>query len=387
MLENALEKLFPSGELEEITRNLLTEELPQSQNDLIQTFIDTNESIFKDAPLESDPMSLDTVFDDDPSLSQVDSIFAPLDSGTERSELPLNSHHKEDSTANNPVASPEQEKTFIDTYFSHYHRLYPYVHEATFKRQLRDQLPTCLLCPVLKSMIMAFGSWLACERGTGLGIRYYKQAQFYFQSIPSTEQSGVSTVQALLLLGDFAQKQGSPEESWDYVAMAVQKALSLNLHVEPTALRLTALEKEVRRRVWWAAYCSESCAAKIYGRPLVLPEEELITVGLVTNTHEPVSYPIHGDVIPNSMKNNRICPPGHPRPLPRLTIPPYIRAWYNSQVTIAWQMTSTAEFCAAQMLRHSLSTSSRNRSKTGTQITHTCTRAWWIKIPPNNGSW
>ena len=326
MLEKALGKLFPSGELEEITRNLLTEEMPQSQNDLIQTFIDTNESMFNDAPWESDPMPLDTVFDDDPSLSQANSILAPLDSGTEKSDLSLNSHYKDDSTANNPIASRKQEKQFIDIYFSHYHRLYPFVHEATFKKQLRGQLPTCLLWPVLKSMIMAFGSWLACERGTGLGIRYYKRAQVHCQSIPSTEQSGVCTVQVLLLLGDFAQKQGSPEESWNYIAMAVQKAISLNLHVEPTALRLTALEKEFRRRVWWATYCSESCAAKIYGRPLVLPEEELITVGLVTNTHEPVSYPIHGDVTTDSMKNNRIYPPSHPHPLHRLTIPLYIRA-------------------------------------------------------------
>ncbi|KAL4744369.1 fungal-specific transcription factor domain-containing protein [Aspergillus terricola var. indicus] len=94
-------------------------------------------------------------------------------------------------------------------------------------------------------------------------------------------------IQGLILLGDFAQKQGSAEESGHYIGTALRIAVTQNLHTEPRASSsLSELDKEIRRRVWWSAYCAESCSAKIYGRPLLLPDDNLITVSMVSNIHE-----------------------------------------------------------------------------------------------------
>ncbi|OQE10579.1 hypothetical protein PENFLA_c088G10220 [Penicillium flavigenum] len=288
VLENALGKLFPSGELEEITRSLLADadETPADQKTLIQSFIDTNESILRDAPLESETMLLDNAFDDTHSWYQLNSNYDQLGVGSEEHDSSLGGLFCKDSPANDLAIPPEQEEEFVDTYFSCYHKLYPYVQESTFRSQFQDQLTTCPFWPVLANMILAFGSWLGPGHHSELGIKYYTKAQAHLQKIPLSEEGSIVTVQALLLLSDFAQKQGSPEESWHYVATAVRKSVSFGLHIEPSDPELPALDREIRRRVWWATYCAESCSAKIYGRPLSLPEDGLITIRPVTNTHD-----------------------------------------------------------------------------------------------------
>jgi transcriptional regulatory protein GAL4 len=283
MFETALGKLFPSGEIEEITRSLLADEMPEDQKSLVQSFMDTNESTFKDALLEPDPMPLDKPLDDGLNDSQsFDEINAGYDMFGVESFLNKNNQF------NDPLSSTELEEVFVDTFFSRYHTLYPYVHEAIFRLKFEKRLPSSSSWPVLANIILAFGSWLAPEHHNDLGSQYYKRAQHHFEQIPLSDSGNITTVQALLLLSDFAQKLGHPWESWHYVATAVQKAISLNLHIEPTDPGLTAVDQEIRRRVWWATYCAESCSAKIYGRPLALPEDGLITVRSVTNTHDQV---------------------------------------------------------------------------------------------------
>ncbi|KAL2698607.1 hypothetical protein AAEP93_009995 [Penicillium crustosum] len=198
MLESALGKLFPSGEMEDITRSILADESPRDA----PTSVDTDKRIFQDIRFDPDATVLGGAFD------------------------------------------------------------------AT------------------NQMFQAFGSWLSSDNHGGGGGGYYAKAQHQLQQIPLSDKGNITLIQALLLLSDFAQRQGSPEESLHFVGTAVRKAVALDLHIESSNPELTALDKEIRRRVWWATYCAESCSAKIYGRPLILPEDGLMTVNPVTNTHD-----------------------------------------------------------------------------------------------------
>ncbi|OQD91088.1 hypothetical protein PENANT_c001G05873 [Penicillium antarcticum] len=280
ILENALGKLFPSGELDDVTRSLLADETPRDQDSLTQSFIDTNESTLKDFLQEPGPTALENALDD----SQINTDYDLTGVGPEGQHLSLEAFSSKDNSPNDLLASAEKEKEFADTYFSRYHKLYPFVHEATFRLEFQDRLLSPSSQSVLANMILAFGSWLAPENHSDLGVQYYRKAQQHLGQIALTDNESITMVQALLLLSDFAQKNGDPDESWQYVATAVRKAISLNLHVELTDPGLTALDREIRRRIWWATYCAESCSARIYGRPLVLPEDGLITVRPVTNT-------------------------------------------------------------------------------------------------------
>lgn len=144
---------------------------------------------------------------------------------------------------------------------------------------------------ILVNMILAVGAWIHPD-GTDDEAMYYEQEKQNMQGISMFGSGNITLVQALVLLSDVAQRQGSPEESWQYVGAAMRIAMSLNLHVEPSELNLnlSPLNNEIRRRVWWTVYCSENCSAKIYARPLLLPEDILITVNPVSNIPEKVSF-------------------------------------------------------------------------------------------------
>lgn len=136
--------------------------------------------------------------------------------------------------------------------------------------------------------MLAIGCWLTPGAREGLDHALFNQAQDQMQKNPLARKPDITLIQALVLLGDFAQKHASPEESSQYIGDAVQTALTLKLHIDPREQHSDELDKEIRRRVWWSVYCAESCSAKICGRPLLLPEETLITTKHVSNIHENV---------------------------------------------------------------------------------------------------
>ena len=53
------------------------------------------------------------------------------------------------------------------------------------------------------------------------------------------------------------------------------------------------LEKEMRRRVWWTLYVFDSCAAKSFGLPLLLPESSFIKTQMIRNIQDEVCGPRH----------------------------------------------------------------------------------------------
>ncbi|KAL4963984.1 fungal specific transcription factor domain-containing protein [Aspergillus stella-maris] len=125
----------------------------------------------------------------------------------------------------------------------------------------------------------------------GVDRELFVEAQNQLKKIPLAHQADLPIVQALILLGDLAQKLSSAEESDHYTGAALRLALSMNLHTEPLADALSELDKKVCRRVWWSVYCAESCSAKLYSRPLLLPEDKLITVNAVSNIQEKALTP------------------------------------------------------------------------------------------------
>ncbi|KAL5344004.1 fungal-specific transcription factor domain-containing protein [Aspergillus crustosus] len=165
---------------------------------------------------------------------------------------------------------------FIDNYFAQYHVLYPLVHEESLRHDLSSQPPPPT-CRLLSQIVLAIVAWLTPQSHQGLDTSLFQEAERQFQQIRIRDQSDIFLVQALILLGDLAPQQRSAEESEYYIGAALRVAMSLNLHREPPA-SLSQLDKEIRRRVWWSVYCAESCSAKIYGRPLLLPDENLITL-------------------------------------------------------------------------------------------------------------
>ncbi|KAL5366594.1 fungal-specific transcription factor domain-containing protein [Aspergillus floccosus] len=258
VVETALGKLFPDGDMHALALDILLDEGINSQ----QRPINLGGSPATSIAISEDPISSDYGLVGDQQLSPDE---PPGHFGMEI-DPPLRSP---------PLVTGREHTQFIDNYFAQYHVLYPILHEKSFRRDLQAQSPSPLF-RLLVQIILAIGAWLRPQAHEGLDEKFFVEAQRQFQRIPITDQTDISIVQALILMGDVAQKQGSAEESGHYIGTALRIAVTLNLHAEPP-VSLSELDKEIRRRVWWSVYCAESCSAKIYGRPLLLPDDNLIT--------------------------------------------------------------------------------------------------------------
>ncbi|GIJ88147.1 lactose regulatory protein lac9 and GAL4-like protein [Aspergillus pseudoviridinutans] len=285
MLETALDRLFPAGEIDSILRLVLDDDLPRSH--------------------DSRPDELSTK-----AYSRGDLTFSSTSdrSSSEGATEPLSAAGSTEidtllDAFNQPIRLAEttpgvDESQLIDNYFCTYHPIYPFVQEATFRSEHRNPVLRAhpRVWPILADTVMAFGAWLSSDRSLGIHSRYYIRAKERLRHEPIFGTTGnLCLVQALLLLSDFSQRQGSPVESQQYLGWAMQMAINLNLHREPTDANPppSPLSHEIQRRVWWSVYCFESCSAKICGRPLLLPEDDLITVQFPSNLND-------SDLLPSS---------------------------------------------------------------------------------------
>lgn len=289
LLETAIEKLFPNGEVDATTYALLMDNLPENW----KSSTETNDQVSLMGLPEPDGQHERLVDDNMQSLLLVGWNKVQTKTGT--MEQPSNleeSLSPNQSQDNTPVFVVEEGRIFVDSYFSHYHVLNPFLHESTFRAMYERVIPIIdqNAWPVLMNMVLSFGAWLYEDDTGDADKKYYAVAKHHLKNISMFDKGNLTMVQALLLLSDFAQKQGDPEESWQYVGGAVRMAISLDLHLEPvnSDSSLTLLEKEMRRRVWWTTYCFESCSSKVYGRPLLLPEDSLMTVKPVSNIPDTV---------------------------------------------------------------------------------------------------
>lgn len=185
----------------------------------------------------------------------------------------------------------------IDSYFTGYHPNHPFIHEPSFRYFLQvypsSPHPDGKSFEILCKAILAIGSWCLCDRSCEVDLLFFAQAREVLGGISFLEAGNLTLLQALMLLSDFAQKREMPETGLQLLGIAVRMAISLRLHKEKSSQeslsdRATLLDLEMRRRVWWSLYIFDSCAAKSFGRPLLLPDDAFMDVKPVLNTNDEV---------------------------------------------------------------------------------------------------
>ncbi|BDD63378.1 hypothetical protein MAP00_008275 [Monascus purpureus] len=180
------------------------------------------------------------------------------------------------------------EQAFIDAYFANYHTTYPFVHEATFRAQFYGQIPRPhgQAWQILLNTILALGAWSIGDDNSDIDITFYQEARGHLQQVSVFETGNLTLVQALLLLSNYAQKRNKPNTGWNFLGLSVRMAMSLGLHKEFPGWKISLLQREVRRRLWWGVYIFDSGAAKTFGRPILLPEESVMDARQVLNIHD-----------------------------------------------------------------------------------------------------
>jgi hypothetical protein len=95
-----------------------------------------------------------------------------------------------------------------------------------------------------------------------------------FQSLlgKELEQSTIPTITALLLMGAALVSIGKATSGWLYCGIAYRMVIDLGCHLEVSSH--SAIEAEIRRRTFWAAFVNDKIQSLYLGRPVSLQYQE-----------------------------------------------------------------------------------------------------------------
>lgn len=189
------------------------------------------------------------------------------------------------------VESAQVQQQLIDSYFSVYHRTYPFIHEATFRAQFHEVIPRPQhrSWQMLLHTVLALGAWCLHDSMSEMDDYLYHTALSFGEDESIFESANLTFVQAFILLSNLSQKRNKPNTGSNFLGLATRMALSLGLHRELPKWNINLLQREMRRRVWWGLYIFDSGASTTFGRPILLPEKDAMDVRPVLNIPDEVS--------------------------------------------------------------------------------------------------
>lgn len=181
----------------------------------------------------------------------------------------------------------------IDAYFRRYHLSYPIIHEATFRAQYAEVIPQphgkCW--QILAYTIAAIGVYTSSDAaGSSLDLDLFARARAML-SFDHLELGNLTLVQALTLISNYQQKRDKPNSGYNYLGLAVRMATGLGLHKEFAGWKISPLQMEIRRRVWWSLCVFDVGATITFSRPTVWPYEG-VEVAFPLNVTDRVSHPL-----------------------------------------------------------------------------------------------
>ena len=167
----------------------------------------------------------------------------------------------------------------FDAYFNNTHTLYPYLHRSSIQQAYNEASATGFkhVRPswlALLNLIFA----LAVQTSIDTNIRleraeaalFFQRAKRVFsQNILST--NSLESMQVMLLLCQYLQSSRKPNQCWNVLGIAIRIGQGLGLHMmKASNSAATRLEKEMRKRTWYAAIVLDVALAMTYGRPVAV---------------------------------------------------------------------------------------------------------------------
>lgn len=170
--------------------------------------------------------------------------------------------------------------SLVDAYFNCVHRLYPFVHESTFRNQYERLWRPSAAPPIAKFkpewlaiLNMAFAN--GCEFCDTIDREQVLPMASVFVSrarallSPRLFLPGcLERVQAMLLMCHYLQGTLELCECWNLVGVMVRTAISIGLHLPVTDEQCRdAVQKEMVKRVWCGCYIIDRTLSMKFGRP------------------------------------------------------------------------------------------------------------------------
>ncbi|TPX62880.1 hypothetical protein PhCBS80983_g00149 [Powellomyces hirtus] len=174
---------------------------------------------------------------------------------------------------------PEATNELIELFFLYISPILPLVHKPTFYANMSSHSP--LMLNSIYALAARFSNHPSIRTDSvySAGDVFYIKAREmvdHYMDVPNA-----STVSALLILANYAAESGRGSAAWMYSGMAIRMAQELKLNVEPDledtfagGSRMTWLEKESRRRLWWNCFVLDRYAGAAADRSMIINEKD-----------------------------------------------------------------------------------------------------------------
>jgi hypothetical protein len=174
----------------------------------------------------------------------------------------------------NPLALPTESYTarLIELFFNETGLLFPFIQKdyiiSTYNHARSRGMTgvrKTFLC--LVHSILAMAAHIAEDAKTNSEAETYYQRAYAIQFQTDFRHTNVEIVQSLLIMIQYRQGTQKSDETWVLLGRAVRIALQLGLHSKETALNLSPVEMEVRKRVWYNCVILDRVLSMTFGRP------------------------------------------------------------------------------------------------------------------------
>ncbi|KAK7892773.1 hypothetical protein LTR67_007010 [Exophiala xenobiotica] len=181
--------------------------------------------------------------------------------------------------------------SLIDAYFLHVHRLYPFVHEPSFRSKYDHMWVQASNEHVepeprwmgLLNIVFAHGcefcDSLPQEGSPAVASEFLNRTRKIVYAHVFREGS-LELIQALLLMSHYLQGTMELNECWSLVGLMIRTSVSLGFHMNPPESVHSVVEQEMRKRVWWGCYIIDRTLSMKFGRPISTQGAHLYTVDL-----------------------------------------------------------------------------------------------------------
>ncbi|KAI1314163.1 fungal-specific transcription factor domain-containing protein [Xylaria venustula] len=172
----------------------------------------------------------------------------------------------------------DQASNLCQAYFDIIHIQYPFLHQPTFVRSLRqffdhDGQNHVAGCQVYMVLAISATVISRLHKVPLSGERYYMTALQYFEKIQM--ESSIQGLQCILLLLMFAMHSSTIRlDVWCLNYQCIASVLDLGLQrAVTTSSGISKLDQEMRTRIFWVVYTLDRTIATMMGRPIGLRDE------------------------------------------------------------------------------------------------------------------
>ncbi|KAI8966645.1 fungal-specific transcription factor domain-containing protein [Daldinia sp. FL1419] len=187
--------------------------------------------------------------------------------------------------------------TLLDTYFSRFHaKPYHILDESSVRQRLQlNQLPNYLIYAIYSVAARYTTHPSGCQSSAKLSEEYALRSRNEID----VDEPSIDALQALVLLVTAFTAGGKGKKAYMLLTFAIGMAMALELHREvDLQARITAVEREMRRRLFWTCYLLDRFTACGSKRPCLISDRTIL-LRLPCWSPNPSALPVEGDFFQN----------------------------------------------------------------------------------------